>query len=57
VVGSPFAGALIGGVAGVLVAAIPFGPLLISKRETLRLRLKRRPAPSSPHPAGQVAQS
>lgn len=56
-VGSPFAATLIGGAAGVLVAAIPFGPLLISKRETLRLRLQRRPAPPSPHPAGQVAQS
>jgi hypothetical protein len=56
-IGSPFAGTLIGGAAGVIVAAIPFGPLLISKRHALRLRFTRRTAPSSPHAAGQVAQS
>jgi O-antigen/teichoic acid export membrane protein len=56
-VGSPFAGTLIGGAVGVGVAAIPFGPLLISKRHALRLHLSRHPAPSSPHPAGSIAQS
>jgi PST family polysaccharide transporter len=56
-VGSPFWGALIGACAGVAVAAIPFGPLLVRKRAELRVRLSRNRVPSSPHPVGSAVQS
>ena len=56
-VGSPFAAVLLGGSAGVVVAAIPFAPLLIRKLAARRGRSSRHPAASSPHPAGSIAQS
>ncbi len=56
-VGSPFGGALVGACAGCVVAAIPFGPLLVRKRAALRVRLSRTRAPASPQPAGSVVQS
>jgi O-antigen/teichoic acid export membrane protein len=56
-IGSPLWGMLVGGGVGVLVAAIPFGPILIRKRRKLLLHLTRRAAPASPSPAGSVVHS